>query len=151
MNRTGALLAAWIGGAPVLAAPDAPSPAPAPAVGVPGPLPAAGIKDPTKVTPAFEKSYRELAAQFQPQSAKSAAPTPRPPLPEVRLLGRIAGAGLHGDTVMLQVGDATVTARVGEEASFSAHGQMLRVKPYQSNAQEVHVVILPHNETFILR
>lgn len=136
-----------------LAAAETPDPAVTSGSVVPAQLPSherLPLRDPTKVTRGFEKTFRDLSAEF------NSAPAPSTPqastLPDFRLAGGVFHPGENGGTVLIQVGDQLVRLRDGdEESTVYVKGQLIRLKLNRMSGKGVQLLVLPFNQTITLR
>jgi hypothetical protein len=107
------------------------------------------LSDPTRATPQFESTFRELSKGFKGAAGDKAAPV-LPKSPKISLVARIVGAGRRG-AVILKKDDQVFSLSVGEEASLMTEGGLVTLKLEELNEHQVKLLLLaPYNETIIL-
>jgi hypothetical protein len=107
------------------------------------------LSDPTRATPQFESTFRELSKGFKGAGGDKAAPA-TPKSPKISLVARIVGAGRRG-AVILKKDDQVFSLSLGEEASLMTEGGPVTLKLEELNENQVKLLLLaPYNETIIL-
>lgn len=110
----------------------------------------ADVIDPTRATPAFEKTFRELSKGMKGAGGNNPAPVVRPKTPKITLVGRITGAGRRG-AVYLKGDDQILLLTLGEEATLMVGGEAVTLRLDRLDEDHVHVYLMqPYNESIIL-
>jgi hypothetical protein len=109
-------------------------------------------RDPTKVSPRFEKTFRELNEETRPPGRPGGpAAAGSETLPDIRLLGRICHHEGSAGVAMLRVGDQIVHARAdGEQTTVLHNGQPLLLRVDLIDESSVRLHVQPFNISLIL-
>lgn len=109
-------------------------------------------RDPTKVSPRFEKTFRELSEETRPAARPgSLSASGAETLPDIRLLGRICHREGSSGMAMLRVGDQIVHARAdGEQTTVLHNGQPLLLRVDLIDESGVRLHVQPFNISLIL-
>ncbi len=115
----------------------------------PGRARTSDVTDPTRATPAFEKTFRELSKDFHPAAADG-KPKEKKKL-KIAIKAAITGGDKPGSVLVLLENDQLRWLREGGEVSINLNDENLSLRLEKLDERGARLRVLPWNETFILR
>ena len=111
--------------------------------------PDGGLKDPTLMNQNFRDALNRKTNKAVNGPAGPASETPV--LPKIRLLASVCGGQKNTNSAMLDINGKTHMVRADDKFSFVDNNRVMEIQVIEIHEHYVKVMVLPFNETLILR